>query len=67
MYFICSVPIQETSSIKYLGVTTDNKLSWTEHVNNTLHEALLRLDKLRASIREILKPCSRDVKLHSCS
>ena len=60
-YFICNVPIQECSSIKYLGVMIDNRLSWLEHVNATFHKA----SQVRGLLQRNLRPCSRDVKLHS--
>ena len=35
--------------------------SWTEHVNATFHKA----SQVRGLLQRNLRPCSRDVKLHS--
>lgn len=32
-------PLEWASSIKYLGVTIDNKLTFSKHIQNTLHKA----------------------------
>ena len=60
-YFICNVPIQECDSIKYLGVTIDSRLSWSEHVNAIFHKA----SRVRGFLQQNLRSCSRDLKLYS--
>ena len=49
------------ASSSYLGITIDNRLSWTEHVNATFHKA----SQVRGLLQRNFRPCSRDVKLHS--
>ena len=60
-YFICNVPIQECDSIKYLGVTIDSRLNWSEHVDAISHKA----NQVRGFLQRNLRACSRDVKLRS--
>ena len=43
-----SIPILE--SVKYLGITIDNKLNWNEHVDNITKKCLKQLFKARLAI-----------------
>ena len=36
---IKGLDIQVTTSVKYLGVTIDNKLNWNEHITNTINKS----------------------------
>ena len=38
-YFIHNIPLKIFNSVKYLGVTIDSKLTWTDHVSNTYNKA----------------------------
>ena len=50
--------LQHIQSHRYLGVTCNSKLQWSEHVNNIANKANRTLE----IIRRMLKPCSAEVK-----
>ena len=39
-YYIATSPIKEVTSIKYLGVQIDNKLTWNDHFQYITHRAV---------------------------
>ena len=57
-YHINNVPIKTVQQPKYLGVTTDSKLTWKKHIKITTHKANTALAFLRCN----LKPCSLYIK-----
>ena len=38
-YYIATSLIKEVTSIKYLGVRIDNKLTWNDHIQYIIHKA----------------------------
>ena len=36
-YYIQNTPIRSVSNVKYLGVTSDERLSFNEHINRISH------------------------------
>ena len=38
-YYIATSPIKEVTSVKYLGVQNDNKLTWNDHIHYITHKA----------------------------
>ena len=48
-------------SIKYLGVTIDSRLSWSEHVDAIFHKA----SQVRGFFQQNLRSCFREVNLCS--
>ena len=51
-------PIEATASHAYLGIGINNKLSWAEHINNTVTKA----NKVLGLLRRNLYSCSSFVK-----
>ena len=52
--YINDVLIKAVQNTKYLGVTTDSKLTWKEHIKLTTHKA----NTVLAFLHRNLKPCS---------
>ena len=46
-YNIHGIKLQTTISAKYLGVTLDNNMNWSEHINNTYKKSNNTLSFLR--------------------
>ena len=57
-YVFCGQTLDKKSSQPYLGVTIDSKLSWAEHINNTVNNANRTLGFLRRN----LWFCPKDIK-----
>ena len=51
-------PIEVTASHTYLGIGINNKLSWAEHISNTISKA----NKVLGLLRRNLYSCSPFVK-----
>ena len=51
-------PLEVTSCHTYLGIGIDNKLSWAEHISNTVSKA----NKILGLLRQSLYSCSPFVK-----
>ena len=49
-YVFCGQTLDKKSSQPYLGVTIDSKLSWAEHINNTVNNANRTLGFLRRNL-----------------
>ena len=49
-YSIHSNVLEETNSVKYLGVTLDNKMNWNDHINNICKKANSTLGFLKRNI-----------------
>ena len=49
-YSIHNIVLEETNSIKYLGVTLDNKLNWNTHIDNICKKANTTLGFLKRNI-----------------
>ena len=60
-YAFCGQVLQHTTSQPYLGVNLDNKLSWGNHVDNTVAKASRTLGFLRRN----LWFCPKEVKTFS--
>ena len=59
IYNIHNIPLEETSSAKYLGVTIDSKLNWKRHISETVKKA----NKTLSFIRRNLLDCPSNVKI----
>ena len=53
--------LDHVSAHKYLGVTCNNKLQWSEHVYNVAAKA----NKTLGIVRRIMKPCNATVKANA--
>ena len=51
-------PLQQVSSIKYLGVTIDERITWNEHTDRIVHKA----NKVRGFLYWNFKNCPTHVK-----
>ena len=57
-YYIQNTPIRSVSSVKYLGVTIDERLSFNEHINRISHRA----NSIKALLQRNIKSCPLKVK-----
>ena len=57
-YYIQNTPIRSVSSVKYLGVTIDERLSFNEHINRISHRA----NSIKAFLQRNIKSCPLKVK-----
>lgn len=60
-YKLGSSPLKEVTSVKYLGLTLTNTLSWNEHIDNVCSSAFRKL----CFLRHKLKAAPSNVKLLS--
>ena len=56
--FIYNVSLQETDTIKYLGVHIDNKLTWKSHVDSIVSKA----NSVKGFLLRNFKHCSPSIK-----
>ena len=55
---ICGSQVKQVSSLKFLGVTIDHKLNWSDHINvvcNTLAKNIGVIYRLKSLPKTILK------------
>jgi len=57
-YSLGDTGLEHVKSHRYLGITCNSQLRWSEHVNNISTKA----NRTLGIVRRILKPCSTDVK-----
>ena len=57
-YSIHNIELQKTNSAKYLGVTIDSGMKWTEHINQTCKKA----NKTLGFIKRHVSSCPKEVK-----
>ena len=57
-YYIQNTPIRSVSSVKYLGVTIDECLSFNEHINRISHRA----NSIKEFLQKNIKSCPLKVK-----
>ena len=57
-YHIAASPIKEATSIKYLGVQIDNKLTWNNHIQYITHKAA----KVNGFLYRNLRQCPPQIK-----
>ena len=58
VYTIHGKPLQQVSSIKYLGVTIDKRITWNEHTDRLVHKA----NKVGGFLYRNFKNCPIHVK-----
>ena len=59
-YFIQGQIIQEVSSVKYLGITIDQHLTWNTHVKQVTNKA----NKIKCFLQRNLKYCPTTIKVN---
>ena len=57
-YMICDEIIKQVDSIKYLGVTIDKKITWSQQVD----KIALKANRVREFLYRNIKLCSSDIK-----
>ena len=57
-YYIATSPIKEATSIKYLGVQIDNKLTWNDHIQYITHTAA----QVNGFLYRTLRQCSYNIR-----
>ena len=57
-YYIAKSPIKEATSIKYLGVQIDNKLTWNDHIQYITHKAA----QVNGFLYRNLRQCPSNIK-----
>ena len=57
-YNIHNVELEHTDAAKYLGITIDSTLKWSEHINNTCRKA----NNTLAFLRRHLSSCPPTIK-----
>ena len=57
-YYIATSPIKEATSIKYLGVQIDNKLTWNDHIQYIAHKAA----QVNGFLYRNLRQCPSNIK-----
>ena len=57
-YCIVTSPIKEATSIKYLGVQIDNKLTWNDHIQYITHKAA----QVNGFLYHNLRQCPSNIK-----
>ena len=58
-YTMSNAKSKEVSTAKYLGVTINNHLTWSNHINNICHKAL----SVKAFLQRNLTSCPPNIKL----
>ncbi len=57
-YQMFSHPLTGVNSTKYLGITVDSRLNWSDHINNVTAKAC----KTLGMTKHTLNPCTQQVK-----
>ena len=55
-YYIATPPIKEVTSIRYLGVWTDSKLTWNNHIQYITHKVAQVHGFLYCNLRQCSPP-----------
>ena len=61
-YMICNEVIKQVDGIKYLGVTIDKKITWSQQVD----KIALKANRVRRYLYRNIKYCSSDTKNRCC-